>query len=71
MTERKVIKNDLVDIRSIEIDEHLPREERILFFINQIKNLYCFKVGDVVVNVKYSENGQSLEECFKNFITAI
>lgn len=71
MVEKNLIQNNLVDIRSIKIDEHLSKEERILSFTSQIKNPYCFRVGDVVVRVKYSENGQSLEECFKNLITAI
>lgn len=50
----KALVQSLVDIRDVRIDAALPQEEKIRSFIEQIKDPYRFKVGDVVVNVSYS-----------------
>ncbi len=47
----------LVDIRNIHIDTALPQQERIRSFIEQVKDPYRFRVGDVVVNVSYTGGG--------------
>jgi len=44
----KVDKNELVDIKDVYIDESLPIYERICSFMEQVKNPYCYKVGNVV-----------------------
>lgn len=67
---RTVDKNQLIDLNSVVIDESKPVEERILSFIQQIRNPYCFRVGDVAVKVVYKENGptfqQNLEDMLMN-----
>ena len=67
---RTVDKNQLIDLNSVVIDESKPVEERILSFIQQIRNPYCFRVGDVAVKVVYKENGptfqQNLEDLLMN-----
>ncbi len=61
---KEVKKEDLVDIRNIDIDVNLPQELKILQFIKMIKNPYFFKVGDVVVNTIYNDtdNKMSIED---------
>lgn len=61
--------NDLVDIRDVCIDSDLPQQERIKAFIEQVKNPYCFRVGDVTVNVSYAQNGTTLNECFAEMLS--
>ena len=46
--------SELVDIRDVVIDKSLPLEERVRSYVEQIKDPYCFKVGDVVVRVSLS-----------------
>lgn len=46
---RTVDPDTLVDIRTIKIDQNLSREEREAEFIRQVKNPYCFRVGDVII----------------------
>lgn len=65
---RTVNRDDLVDIRHVEIDRSLPKEERIQQFVKQIKNPYCFRVGDTVVKVSFTENGPTLEECMEHYL---
>lgn len=64
---RTVDRDSLVDINTIMIDESLSREERAAEFLRQIKNPYCFRVGNVVVKNVYSDDGLSLQECFEQF----
>jgi len=68
--QKKDLNRDaLVDVRDISIDSTLPQDERIKAFVSQIKNPYCFKVGDVIVNVSYVGNGTTLNERFVDMLS--
>ena len=41
-------KSELVDIRDVKIDSKKPYLIRIISYINQVRNPYCYRVGDVV-----------------------
>jgi len=64
---RTVDRDSLVDVTQIHIDEDLPKEERLKEFVRQVKNPYCFRVGNVVVKNVYSNDGVSLRERFGQF----
>ena len=59
---------ELTDIRDVSVDQNLPKEERIAEFLRQIKNPYCFRCGKFTVQVKYANNGVSLEDCLKQIL---
>lgn len=61
----------LVDIRDVKLDSSLEQPERIRSFLRQIKNPYCFKVGNVVVNVAYTEGGSTLNDCFADMLSIL
>jgi len=65
---RTVDPSTLVDITDVKIDVTLPKNERILDFIRQIKNPYCYKCGKTVVKTTFSNTERTLEEIFKNII---
>ena len=44
-------RESLVDIRDVKLDSSMEQADRVRSFIQQVKNPYRFKVGDVVVNV--------------------
>lgn len=60
--------SDLVDIRSVSVDKRLSKEERIADFVRQIKNPYCFRCGDFVVNASFAGNGATLEDCLRGIL---
>lgn len=62
------VLSSLVDIRDVKIDKSLPTEERIKSYVEQIKNPYKFKVGDVIVKVSFSENENTISDNFVNMI---
>ena len=65
---RKVNREDLVDIRDVEVDRSLPREERIRDFVEKIKNPYCFKCGDVIVKTSFADSGATLEGQMESYL---
>jgi len=64
---RTVDRDSLMDVTQVHIDESLPKEERLKEFVRQVKNPYCFRVGNVVVKNVYSNDGVSLRERFEQF----
>ena len=46
-------------------------EAEAVTFIQQVKNPYRFKVGDVVVNVAYTNGGATLNECFADMLSLL
>ena len=63
--------SELVDIRDVVIDKSLPLEERVRSYVEQIKDPYCFKVGDVVVRVSYAVKDKSLTDSFTSMIASM
>ena len=53
MKEPRPDLSELVDIRDVVIDRTLPVEARIKSYVEQIKNPYRFKVGDVKVQALF------------------
>ncbi len=64
---RTVDPETLVDVTQIKIDENLSKEERVAEFLRQVKNPYCFRVGNMIVKNVYSNDGVSLRERFEQF----
>ena len=62
---------ELVDIRDVVIDKSLPLEDRVKSYVEQIKDPYCFKVGDVVVRVSYADKDKSLTDSFTSMIASM
>jgi len=65
----KADRNSLVNIDTVKIDASLPIEERMLSFLEQIKNPYCFLVGNAPVKVIFKNKGRTLDDAVKNFLT--
>ena len=51
--------NSLTDLKTVSIDTQKTGNERIISFVEQVKNPYLFKVGDTVVKVVYG-NGKDI-----------
>ena len=62
-------RESLVDIRDVKLDSSMEQADRVRSFIQQVKNPYRFKVGDVVVNVAYNNGGATMNECFADMLS--
>lgn len=71
MSKHETLPPTPVDLRDVKIDPALSQEERIRSFIEQVKNPYRFKVGDVVVNVSYSGGSATLNDRFAEMMSLL
>ena len=62
---RTVDSKELVDIESVKIRTDLPDAERVIDFIKQIKNPYCYLYHGMIVKVSFSGK-RRLEDCLKD-----
>lgn len=65
----KVDINTLVDIREVEINQELSLLERMSDYITQIGNPYCYRYGDYVVKICFSDTNITLEERLKEALS--
>ena len=63
--------SELVDIRDVVIDKSLTLEDRVRSYVEQIKDPYCFRVGNVVVRVSYACKDKSLTDSFTSMIASM
>lgn len=63
-----VDRDELVDIRDVKVNTTLPKRERAIDFIRQIRNPYCYRHGKYVVKVGFSDTEVSLEERLAGYI---
>ena len=61
----------LVDIRDVKVDRSLPVEDRIRSYVEQVKDPYCFRVGDVKVRVSFASNGRTLNDNFTDMLASL
>lgn len=65
---RTVDREALQDIRDVEINTGLPKGERILDFIRQIGNPYCYRHGDYIVKISFTDTNVTLEDRMLSYI---
>lgn len=60
--------DDVDDIRDIKIDKRKSSNERILDFLNTVKNPYIFKVNGKLVKISFSNTDKTAEDCLTNVL---
>jgi hypothetical protein len=60
--------DERVDIKGIELDMETPAVKRAAEYLRQVKNPYHFRVGDIAVNVEFTEGGKPLRDCVKAYL---
>lgn len=58
----EVKKENLVDISTVKINDTLPPKEKVVSFLEQIKNPYCFLCGKTPVHICFSDGAPSLDK---------
>ena len=61
---------DRVDIANVRIDRNAPAAQRAEQFLQQIKNPYAFRHGNLAINLSFSPNGKPLKEAVISYLTA-
>ena len=68
---RTVDLSTLIDIRDVNINPQLPFTEKAIAYLNQIKNAYCFKCGDVIVKINHAETTTTIDDCMEGFYRSL
>ena len=68
---RTVDPTTLVDIRDVKVNSGLPKRERILDFIRQVQNPYCYKCGKMVVKVSFAETEATIEDKLESYLLSL
>ena len=63
--------DELVDIRNVHVDHSLPLEERVRSYVEQVKDPYCFRVGNVKVRVSYAGKDKTLNDSFSTMLGSL
>ena len=61
----------LADAEQIQMDDTLPPTERMLDYLEKIKNPYCFLCGKTPVRVVFAENGAELGTRLKAYFLSL
>lgn len=65
---KTVDRSTLRDIRDVEVDTGLPKRERILDYIRQIGNPYCYRHGKYTVKVSFAGTDATLEDRMLSYL---
>lgn len=65
---RTVDPASLRDIRDVKVNTDLPKRERILDFIRQIGNPYCYRHGKYVVKISFTDTDVTLEDRMLSYL---
>lgn len=71
-TGNKVKSNELVDINDVVINPALDKGKRVQSFVQQIKNPLCYRCGNYVVKISFSDNEErTIEDCFEDYLKSL
>lgn len=61
-------KSQATNIKDIKINEDEEQKKRILNYIKQVKNPYFIMVGDVLVQMEYTDTSYTFNDRYKRII---
>ena len=67
----KVDQNELVSVEKVSIDPSMPVMQRMVAYINQVKNPYCFLCGKTPVKVCFSKGDAELSKQIKTYFLGL
>lgn len=64
----EVSPDDVDELADIKIDKRKSSNERILDFLNKVKNPYIFKVKGKLVRIRFSDTEKTADDCLTNVL---
>ncbi len=58
----------LVDINALKFDNSLSKEKRISYIIKELQNPFCFRCGNMGIQIEFDDNAPPMDEVFTNFL---
>ena len=59
---------EIDEIEDIKIDKRKSSNDRLIDFLNEVKNPYIFKVEGKLVQIDFVSNGKTADECLTNVL---
>ncbi|MBO5149496.1 MAG: hypothetical protein J6B66_04575 [Anaerotignum sp.] len=61
----------LINVEQVVIDQNLPVTERMMEYLEKVKNPYCFLCGETPVKICFMENEIKLEKKLKEYFLSL
>lgn len=58
----------LADISTLKLDNSLPKEKRMDYILEKLKNPFCFRYGDMGIQLEFDDNAPPIQEVLTNFL---
>lgn len=59
---------ELADISTLELDNSLPKEKRLAYVLEKLKNPLCFRYGQMGIKLEFDDNAPPMGEVLANFL---
>jgi predicted small secreted protein len=59
----------LVDISTIMVKQDLPKSEKIVEYVRQVKDPFRYISGRFTITAKFPDNAPSIEECLQGMMS--
>lgn len=63
--------DELVDIRTVDVDSSDPVEVRVQKYLDQMKNPYLFRVSSTKVKLIFDTGDRTLEDAMRGYLKSI
>ena len=61
---KEVNPDELADLSSVRFQKDKPRDERIVDYLNQVKNPYLFTVNGIAIKITFTGK-RKMQDCMK------
>lgn len=58
----------LADISTLEFNNSLSKEKRMVYVLEKLKNPLCFRYGEMGIKLEFDDNAPPLQEVLTNFL---
>ncbi len=59
---------DLTDISTLKFDNSLPKEKRLAYIMKNLDNPFCFRYGNMGIQLEFDDGAPSIEEILTGFL---
>jgi hypothetical protein len=63
--------NEIDEIKDIKIDKRKTSNDRLLDFLNTVKNPYIFKVNGRLVQIAFTDTGKTADDCLTSVLNKL
>jgi hypothetical protein len=66
-----VDRMSLTNLETINVDDTVSYKEKVIQFLEQVRNPYAFRVGDIPVKVTFASDAPMLKETLSSYLTSL